>query len=93
MAHVHGADGVGGDELDLGLQTAADVGAGEVHALLARLGEDRVGGLGVQVEVDESGAGDLNLCDGVIGGHVREHGLGDLARGGLRELRGLQSEG
>ena len=89
VAHVHGAHGVGGHELDLGLQAAAHVGAGEVHALLASLAEDGVHGRGTQVEVDEAGAGDLDLGDGRVGGHVRRDGVGDLARRAMGELGGL----
>ena len=70
VADVHRTDGVGGNELDLGLQALADVGLGKVHALLASDVQNGVVGGGVQVEVDEAGAGDLDLGDLGALGHV-----------------------
>ena len=93
VADVHRADRVGGDELDLGLQALADVGLGEVHALLAGLVQHRVAGGGVEVEVDEAGAGHLDLGDGGVLGHMRHDGIGDLARGAMGELGGLHRHG
>ena len=93
MANMHGADGVGGDKLDLGLQAAADVGLSEVHALLASLAEDGVLDGDGEVEVDEARAGDLDLLDRGILGHMGNDGLGDLARGAVSQLGGLQGHG
>ena len=87
VADVHRTDGVGGNELDLGLQALADVGLGKVHALLAVHVQHRVVGGGVEVEVDEAGAGHLDLGDGSVLGHVRHDGIGDLARGAMGELQ------
>ena len=93
MADVHGADGVGGDELDLGLQAATDVGLSEVHALLAGLAKDGVLDGNREVEVDEAGACDLDLLDCGVLGHMGNDGLGDLARGAVSQLGGLQGHG
>ena len=93
MTDVHGADGVGGNELDLGLHAAADVGLSEVHALLASLAKDGVLDGDGEVEVDEAGACDLDLLDRGILGHMGNDGLGDLARGAVGQLGGLQGHG
>ena len=93
MADVHGADGVGGDELDLGLQAATDVGLSEVHALLAGLAKDGILDSDGKVEVDEAGACDLDLLDRGVLGHMGNDGLGDLARGTVSQLGGLQGHG
>ena len=93
MADVHGADGVGGNELDLGLQAAADVGLSEVHTLLAGLAKDGVLDGNGEVEVDEARAGDLDLLDRGILGHMGNDGLGNLARGAVGQLGGLQGHG
>ena len=93
VADVHGADGVGGDELDLSLQAAADVGLSKVHTLLAGLAKDGVLDGDGEVEVDEAGAGDLDLLDRGVLGHMGNDGLGDLARGAVSQLGGLQSHG
>ena len=93
VADVHGADGVGGDELDLGLQAATDVGLSEVHTLLAGLAKDGVLDGDGKVEVDEAGACNLNLLDCGILGHMGDDGLGDLARGAVGQLGGLQGHG
>ena len=91
VADVHGADGVGGNELDLGLQ--ADVGLSEVHALLAGLAENSVLDGDGEVEVDEARTGDLDLLDRGVLGHMGNDGLGDLARGAVGQLGGLQGHG
>ena len=93
VTDVHGADGVGGNELDLGLQAATDVGLSEVHALLAGLAEDGVLDGNREVEVDEAGAGDLDLLDRGVLGHMGNNGLCDLARGAVSQLGGLQGHG
>ena len=93
VTHVHGADGVGGDELDLGLETAADVGLSEVHALGASLCQHGVVGRGVEVEVDEARAGDLHLGEGSVLGHVGRDGVGDLLGGAVGELGRLKGAG
>ena len=93
VADVHGADGVGGNELDLGLQATADVGLSEVHALLASLAKNGVLNGDGEVEVDEARAGDLDLLDRGILGHMGNDGLGDLARGAVGQLGGLQGHG
>ena len=93
MADMHGADGVGGDELDLGLQAAADVGLSEVHALLAGLAKDGVLDGNGEVEVDEARACDLDLLDRGVLGHMGNDSLGDLARGTVSQLGGLQGHG
>ena len=89
MAHVHGADGVGGHELDLGLDAPAHVGLGEVATLLTRHAEDGVVGGGVEIEVDEAGPGDLDVLDLGALGHVRHDGVSDLPRRAMGELSGL----
>ncbi len=89
VADVHRTDGVGGNELDLGLQALADVGLGKVHALLARDVQNGVVGGGVQVEVDEAGAGDLDLGDLGALGHVGHDGVGDLLGCAVGQLGGL----
>ena len=93
VADVHGADGVGGDELDLGLQATTDVGLSEVHALLAGLAKDGILDGDGEVEVDEARAGDLDLLDRGVLGHVGNDSLGDLARGAVSQLGGLQGHG
>ena len=93
MTDVHGADGVGGDELDLSLQAATDVGLSEVHTLLAGLAKDGVLDGDGEVEVDEARTGDLDLLDCGVLGHMGDDGLGDLARGAVGQLGGLQGHG
>ena len=93
VTDVHGADGVGGNELDLGLQAATDVGLSEVHALLAGLAKDGVLDGDGEVKVDEAGACDLYLLDRGVLGHMGNDGLGDLARGAVSQLGGLQGHG
>ena len=93
VADVHGADGVGGNELDLGLQAAADVGLSEVHALLASLAKDGVLDGDGEIEVDEARTGDLDLLDCGVLGHMGNDSLGDLARGAVGQLGGLQGHG
>ena len=93
MADVHGADGVGGNELDLGLQAAANVGLSEVHALLAGLAKNGVLDGDGEVEVDEARTGDLDLLNRGVLGHMGNDGLGDLARGAVGQLGGLQGHG
>ena len=93
VADVHGADGVGGDELDLGLQATTDVGLSEVHALLASLAKNGILDGNGEVEVDETGAGDLDLLDRGVLGHMGNDGLGNLARGAVGQLGGLQGHG
>ena len=89
MTDVHGADGIGGNELDLSLQATADVGLGEVHAFLAGLAKNGILDGNGEVEVDETGAGDLDLLDRGVLGHMGNDGLGDLARGAVSQLGGL----
>ena len=93
MTDVHGADGVGGDELDLSLQAATDVGLSEVHTLLAGLAKDGVLDGDGEVEVDEARTGDLDLLDRGVLGHMGNDGIGDLARGAVSQLGGLQGHG
>ena len=93
VADVHGADGVSGNELDLGLQATADVGLSEVHALLASLAKDGILDGDREVEVDEAGACDLDLLDRGVFGHMGNDSLGDLARGAMGQLGGLQGHG
>ena len=93
VAHVHGANGVRGHELDLGLQALAHVGTGEVHALRARLGKHGVLRGDGQVEVDEARSRDLDLLDVLISRQVRNHRIGDLAGRRARELRGAHGHG
>ena len=93
VADVQRAGGVGRDELVVDLEAVALVDAGEVHALLADGADDLVVGGGVQVEVDEAGASDLDLGDGGAGGHVGDDGLGDLGGSGTGEARGSQGDG
>ena len=93
VADVHGADGVGGDEFDLGLQATTDVGLSEVHALLASLAKDGILDGNGEVEVDETGACDFDLLNRGVLGHMGNDGLGDLARGAVSQLGGLQGHG
>ena len=93
VADVHGADGVGGDELDLGLQATTDVGLSEVHTLLASLAKDGILDGNGEVEVDEAGACDLDFLNRGVLGHMGNDGLGDLARGAVGQLGGLQGHG
>ena len=93
VADVHGADGVGGNELDLGLQATTDVGLSEVHTLLASLAKDGILDGNGEVEVDEARACDLDLLDRGVLGHMGNDGLGDLARGAVGQLGGLQGHG
>ena len=93
MADVHGADGVGGDELDLSLQATTDVGLSEVHTLLAGLAKDGILDGNGEVEVDETGACDLYLLNRGILGHMGNDGLGNLARGAVGQLGRLQGHG
>ena len=93
MADVHGADGVGGNELDLGLQATTDVGLSEVHTLVACLAKDGVLDGNGEVEVDEARAGNLDLLDRGVLGHMGDDGLGDLAWGAVSQLGGLQGHG
>ena len=93
MTDVHGADGIGGNELDLSLQATTDVGLGEVHAFLAGLAKNGILDGNGEVEVDETGAGDLDLLDRGVLGHMGNDGLGDLARGAVSQLGGLQGHG
>ena len=93
VANVHGADGVGGNELDLGLQATTDVGLSEVHALLASLAKDGILDGNGEVEVDEAGACDLDFLNRGVLGHMGNDGLGDLARGAVGQLGGLQGHG
>ena len=93
VTNVHGADGVGGNELDLGLQATTDVGLSEVHALLASLAKDGILDGNGEVEVDEARAGNLNLLNRRVLGHMGNDGLGDLARGAVSQLGGLQGHG
>ena len=89
---VERAHGVRGDELDLHLGTGADLGAGEVAALLAHGPEDLVGRRGGEVEVDEARAGNLDALHGGVLGEVRHDGVRDLARAHVGELRGAQGD-
>ena len=93
VTHVHGAHGVSGHELDLGLEAAAHVGLRKVHALLTRLGEDGVLRCNGEVEVDEAGAGDLDLLHDVALGQVLHDRLGDGAGSLVGELGGFQRHG
>ena len=93
MTDVHGADGVGGDELDLSLQAATDVGLSEVHTLLTGLAKDGVLDGNGKIEVDEARTGDLDLLDCGVLGHMGDDGLGNLARGAMSQLGGLQGHG
>ena len=93
VADVHGADRVGGDELDLGLQAATDVRLSEVHALLAGLAKNGVLDGNGEVEVNEAGACDLDLLNRGVLGHMGNDGLGNLARGAVSQLGGLQGHG
>ena len=85
MAHMQGAGGVGRDELDLRAQTIAHVDLAPVVASLDNLAEDLVVGRGVEIEVDEAGASDLDLCNRAVLGQVRNDGCGDLCGSHVRK--------
>ena len=92
MADVHGAHGVCGDKLNLGLNALAGVAASEIHALSARLAKNGVLSGRRKVEVDETGACNLDLLDRCILGKMRHDRLGDLARRAVRKLCGLHGK-
>ena len=81
VAHVHGAGGVCGDELDHALRAVSDVHAAVILALSGDVLQHVAVPALTEAEVDEAGAGDL---DGVepraIKLHVRRERFGDLAR-------------
>ena len=88
VAHVQGAGGVGRDELDLGAQAVAHVDLAPVVAGLDDRAEDLVVRGGIEVEVDEAGASDLDLGNGGVLGHVGHDGSGDLGGGHVGEACG-----
>ena len=93
MADVQRTHGVCGYELDLDLLSRAHSRTGEVVAGLADNAEDVVRGGGVQVEVNEAGAGDLDLCDGRVLGEVSHDSRGDLCGGAVGQTRGAHGDG
>ena len=88
VAHVQRTGGVGRDELDLGAQAVAHVDLAPVVARLDDGTEDLVVGSGVEVEVDEAGASDLDLGHRAALGHVRHDGRGDLGGSHVGEACG-----
>ena len=94
VAHVHGAGGVGGDELDhvlLALEAlAAAVGVRLALHVLNDVGVP----LFAETEVQEAGAGDLNRSKvGAVELHVLGEDIRDLARVLAHGLGGGQAEG
>ena len=83
VSHVHGAGGVGRDELHHHLLAVA-LGVGAVSgALSLHVGQDLAEPLGTQGEVQEAGAGDLHLLEeAALQLHVVHDGLGN-GTGGL----------
>ena len=88
VAHVHGAGGVGGNELHVVLGTLAVVGAAVL--LIGTSAQHHAGpeGLG-QEQVDEAGAGHLDLGEDAAldGGQMGNEGIGDHL-GGLAPRAG-----
>ena len=94
VAHVHGAGGVGGDELHhhpLALSFAAGA---VLRPLLLHLGEDLAVPLGPQNKVQKTGAGDVYLLEiAPCQVHVVHNGLGNGPWGHVQGLGPRHSEG
>ena len=94
VAHVHGAGGVGGDELHhhpLALSFAAGA---VLRPLLLHLGEDLAVPLGPQSKVQKTGAGDVYLLEiAPCQVHVVHNGLGNGPWGHVQGLGPRHSEG
>ena len=87
VAHVHGAGGVGGDELHHHFFPVALVALAVEGAFLLDLGQHVAVPLVAQAEVQEAGAGDLHGGeDGAGEIHVVHQGLGNGAGGHLHGL-------
>ena len=91
VAHVHGAHGVGADELDVDLLALAVVAAAEVGALADDLAEDAADGLRGKAEVQKARTRCLNGHDSLIGRHVGDDGGGDVAGSAVRGLGAAHS--
>ena len=86
MAHMHGAHGVGADELDVDLLALAVIAAAEIGTLADDLAEDAADGLRGKAEVQKARTRCLNGHDGLIGRHVGDDGGGDVAGSAVRGL-------
>ena len=94
VAHVHGAGGVGGDELDHVLLALEALAAAVGVRLALHVLNDVSVPLFAETEVQEAGAGDLNRSKvGAVELHVLGEDIRDLARVLAHGLGGGQAEG
>jgi len=80
MADVQWAGRVGGNEFDLQLAAAAGLVMAETLTLLLNLANHCLLSLGTQMEIDETGTGDLDTGDVFGGGQCLDQTIGDSAR-------------
>ena len=91
MTHMHGAHGVGTDELDVDLLALAVVAAAEVGTLANDLAKDAADGLRGKAEIQKARTRCLNGHDSLIGRHVSDDGGGDVAGSAVRGLGAAHS--